>query len=90
MTETITFLIGFIIGYGIASLLLARKRFIVNIDKETGNISVEPVKRPKQKMEFIGEPTAQEVEEAERPGVLQNFLGTFRKPAKKEEEEEEV
>ena len=88
MTETITFLIGFILGYGICSVLLSRKRFIVKTN-EKGETTIEQVGRPKQKMEFLPEITQEELEEAEKSTAMQTFLGRFHKPAKKEEEEEE-
>jgi len=86
MTETITFLIGFIFGYGIASLLLSRKRFIVKTS-EKGETTIEQIGRPKQKMEFLPEISQQQLEDIERPTRLQNFLSKFKKPAKEEEEE---
>ena len=89
MIEAITFLIGFILGYGISSFLLSRKRFIVKTNKE-GETTIESVGKPKQKMEFLEEIDRKQVEDIERPGALQSFLGQFKKPAKKEEEEEEV
>lgn len=90
MIEAITFLIGLILGYGVASLLLARnKRFIVRTDPK-GETTIEPLGRPKQKMEFLPEMSQKELEEAERSTSMQKFLGRFKKPAKKEEEEEEI
>lgn len=87
MIEIITFLIGFIIGYGVASVLLIRKRFIIKVEKE-GEVTIEPEDRPKQKMEFSSDMTQKEIEDAERPTGLKSFLTGFAKPAKKEEEEE--
>lgn len=89
MIEAITFLIGFILGYGIASILLSKKKFIISMN-EKGEMTVQQVGRPKQKMEFLGEITQQELEEVEKSTSMQTFLGRFHKPAKKEEEEEEV
>lgn len=92
MIETITFLIGFILGYGIASFLLSKrifKQFIVKTN-EKGETTIEMVGRPKQKMEFLPEMTQEEVEETEKSTSMQTFLGGFKKPAKKEEEEEEI
>lgn len=89
MTEAITFLIGLILGFGIASFLWGRQRFIVNTN-EKGETTIEPVGRPKQKMEFLPEINQKELEDIERPSPFQKFLGKFKKPAKKEEEEEEI
>ena len=89
MTEAITFLIGFVLGYGVASLLLARKKFIVKTN-EKGETTIESVGRPKQKMEFMRDMTQKELEEAEKSTSMQTFLGRFAKPAKKEEEEDEI
>jgi len=88
MTEAITFLIGLILGYGIASVIFAEKKFVIKVNEKTGKVEIEPLNKPKQKVEFIGEPTREEVEEAERPTKLQSFLSEFKKPASKEEEEE--
>lgn len=85
MTEII-FLIGFILGYGIASVLLNRKRFIIKTN-EKGETIIESLKKPKHKMEFGGEINQRDLEEIERPDNLQEFLGKFKKPAEKEEEE---
>lgn len=89
MIEIITFLIGFILGFGIASFLWGRRQFIVKTN-EKGETTIEQVGRPKQKMEFLPEINQKELEDIERPSPFQNFLGKFKKPAKKEEEEEEV
>lgn len=88
MIEVGLFLLGFILGYGIASFLLARKKFIVKTN-EKGETTIEALNRPKHKVEFVGEPTQQEVEEAEKSTSMQSFLGRFKKSAKQEEEEEE-
>lgn len=90
MTEIITFLIGFILGYGIASLLWLRKRQFIVSTNEKGQTRIEQVGRPKQKMEFLPDIDQKELEDIERPSPFQNFLGKFKKPAKTEEEEEEA
>lgn len=89
MNETITFLIGLILGYGIASILLGRKRFLVKTN-ERGETTIEPLNRPKQKVEFISEPTQEDVDEAERPAGMRKFLKGIVKPPKEENAEEEL
>ena len=89
MTEAITFLIGFVLGYGIASILFVGKKFVIKIN-EKGQTILEPINKPKQKMEFMRDMTQEELEEAEKSTVMQTFLGRFAKPAKKEEEEDEI
>ena len=86
MNEATTLLIGFILGYGIASILLNRKRFIIKTN-EKGDTTIEPLERPKQKTEFLGEINRKEEEEIERPTILQNFLSKFKKPDKEEDNE---
>ena len=78
---------GFIAGYILASILLGRKKFVVKTS-EKGEVTIEQANRPKRKVEFISEPTRQDVEEAEKPKGLKRFLKGFAKPAKEEEEEE--
>lgn len=87
MNDVITFFIGFIFGYIIASVLLADRKFIVKTN-EKGETTIEPQNRPKQKMEFAPDLTQKEIEDEERPTGLKGFLGKFAKPAKKEDEEE--
>jgi len=97
MIEAIIISLGIIIALlgvveiivGIYIIKSANKRFIVKTNKE-GETTIESVGKPKQKMEFLEEIDRKQVEDIERPGALQSFLGQFKKPAKKEEEEEEV
>lgn len=86
MNEAITFLIGLIIGYGIASILLNRKRFIVKTN-EKGDTIIESLERPKQKTEFLSEMSQKQVEETEKSTSMQRFLRRFHKPAEEEEDE---
>ena len=86
MTELTLILIGFILGYMLASILLSKKKFIVSTNKKN-EVVIEQVGKPKTKLEFLGEITQKELEDIERPTALQKFLETFKKPAKEEEEE---
>jgi len=86
MTELTLILIGFILGYMLASILLSKKKFIVSTN-EKNEVVIEQVGKPKTKLEFLGEITQKELEDIERPTALQKFLETFKKPAKEEEEE---
>jgi hypothetical protein len=86
----IAFLFAFTLGWVICDIWHKGRQFKIEINKETGEGRIVPINKPKQKVEFIGEPTRKEVEEAERPGMLHTFFSGFKKPAKKEEEEEEV
>lgn len=90
MTEQtiILMIFAFAIGYILADFIHEGKKFKVEVNQETGEARIVPIDKPKQKMEFVGEADRKEIEEIERPGAFQNFLGTFKKPAKKEEEEE--
>ncbi len=87
MNEIITLLIGFILGYGVASILLSKKKFIVSTN-EKDEVIIEQVGKPKHKFEFLGEINQKQLEDIERPTSLQKFLGRFKKPASKEEDEE--
>jgi hypothetical protein len=87
MAEVSLFLLGFILGYGIASFLLAKKKFIIKTSEE-GEITIEPLNRTKQKMQFLPEMDQKEIEAAEKSSAMKSFLGGFKKSAKQEEEEE--
>ena len=86
MNELTLILIGFILGYVLASVLLSKKKFIVSTN-DKDELVIEQVGRPKTKLEFLGELTQKEVEDIERPTALQKFLGNFKKPAQEEEQE---
>ena len=86
MNELTLILIGFILGYMLASILLSKKKFIVSTN-EKNEVVIAQVGKPKTKLEFLGELTQKEVEDIERPTALQKFLGGFKKPAKEEDEE---
>lgn len=86
MIRIIIFLIGFIVGYGISSVLLSKKKFIVSTN-EKDEVVIEQVGKPKVKLEFLGEIDQKQLEDIERPTSLQKFLGKFKKPAQEEEED---
>jgi len=81
----IKFLLGVLLGHLISTFITNKRGFEIKIDKKGENITLEPINRPKHKVEFIGEPTRQEVEEAERPKGLHKFFKLFAKPAKEDE-----
>jgi len=85
MIDAIILLVGFILGYGSASLLLSRQKFIVKT--ANGETTIEPLNKPRSKVEFLPEMTRAEVEEAEKSTSMQVFLQGFRKPEKETEEE---
>ena len=86
MIRIIILLIGFILGYGVASVLLSKKKFIVSTN-DKNEVIIEQVGKPKHKFEFLGEINQKQLEDIERPTSLQKFLGKFKKPAQEEEEE---
>lgn len=87
MIKIIILLIGFILGYMTASILLSKKKFIVSTN-EKDEVIIEQVGKPKHKFEFLGEINQKQLEDIERPTALQRFLGKFKKPASKEEDED--
>jgi len=92
MTEQtiILIIIAFVIGYVLCDFKHAGKKFKVEINKETGEGRIVPADKPKRKMEFVGEASQKELEDIEREIPLRTFFGRFKKPAKKEAEEEEI
>lgn len=84
----IALIFSFTIGWVMADIWHRGRQFKVEINKETGEANITPLKKPKQKMEFLTEMDRKELENAENSTSMQTFLGGFSKPAKEEEEEE--
>jgi len=80
----IKFLLGVLLGHLISTFITNKRGFEIKIDKKGENVTLEPI-NPKRKVEFIGEPTRQEVDEAERPKGLSRFFKLFAKPAKEDD-----
>ena len=88
MEPIIYYILALVVGFATGQYTASRKKFVVNIDKEKGEATIEQENRPKKKVEFISEPTQSEAEEAEKPKGVGKFLKKFVKPAKEEEDEE--
>jgi len=87
MINIIAFIVGLAVGHMVSTFLTNKRGFEVKIDKEGEKVTVEPIGRPKQKVEFLGEATEDEVKDIERPTGLKRFFSKFAKPPKEEEEE---
>jgi len=85
---TISFLGGFIIGSHLIAYYFSRKQFVIKMDKNNNPV-IESVNKSKGGLEFIQEPTQQELEENERESSLSGFLKSFRKPKKEEDDDDE-
>ena len=83
----ISFLGGIIIGCNLMAFYFSRKRFIIRIDKERNEATIYQESAKPGKLKFIPDATAQELEEMEKP-KMKKFLGTFNKPAPKEDDDE--
>ena len=93
----ITAIISFVLGCAVGDILskIIKRKFVIKNDIEIGEMEPGRIiasrtkkKRFRRPVEFISEPTNEEVVEAERPKGLNRFFQLFVKPAKKEEEEE--
>ena len=89
MINIFYFIIGLAIGHIVSTYFSNKRGFEIKIDKQGEKVFIEPIKKSKQKVEFIGEATQKQIEEIERPKGLQKFFNKFAKPVKKEEDYDE-
>ena len=82
----IALIIGVAIGHIISTFISNKRGFEIKIDKQGEKVSLEPIGKPKRKVEFVGEATQEQIEKTERPTRLQRFFNKFAKPVKEEEE----
>lgn len=83
MIDEIILIIAVAIIAGVSAYLGAerainKKRFIVKVDKESEEITLEPVVKAK-KVEFVGEATQEQLDEMDKEPVWRRFLRKFPK-----------
>ena len=88
MINMLYFITGLAIGHIISTYISNKRGFEIKIDKQGEKVFIEPIKKTKQKVEFVGEATQKQIEEIERPTGLQGFFNKFAKPVKEEVDEE--
>ena len=72
------------LGHLISTFITNKRGFEIKVDRKGENVTLEPIKGPIRKVEFVSEATLQDVEETERPKGLHRFFKQFVKPAKDE------